>query len=59
MRLEGSAGYSMFEDLGAYPWVLPTHEYQNLESLLASITEVIEPAERKVKELRGDTNGQS
>jgi len=42
----------MFPDLMRYHWVLPPYEYQDQEHLLASLqTKVIEPAERKAKEL--------
>jgi len=58
LRLQGSSGYSMFDDLRAYPWVLKTHEYQNVESLVASLAEVIEPAETKAQQFRRKlTNG--
>ncbi len=47
--------FATFEHFKNYPWVLETHLYQDQEGLLASLTEVIEPAETKVKELRGET----
>lgn len=44
--------YPMFRDLRLYPWVLPTVRYEDTPSLLASLTaQVVEPAERKAKEL--------
>jgi uncharacterized protein YjbI with pentapeptide repeats len=45
--------YAMFHDLRArYHWVLPTYQYQDTSSLLATLKEhIIEPAERKAKEL--------
>ena len=45
--------YAMFHDLRMrYHWVLPTYQYRDIASLLASIKEnVIEPAEQKAKEL--------
>src|SRR6266700_5895412 len=51
--LEGSARpYAMFKDYWKYQWVLKVYRYDGLEELLASLTEqVIEPAERKAKEL--------
>ena len=55
LRLHGSGGYSMVEDLRAYPWVLDIYEYQDTNQLLASLSDqVIEPAEQKVEELRED-----
>jgi hypothetical protein len=45
LRLAGSGGYSMFQDLGAYPWVLPVHEYDDPGALIASLAAVIGPAE--------------
>ena len=53
LRLQGTGGYSMVEDLRAYPWVLEIYEYEDTPRLLASISKhVIEPAERKVEEIR-------
>jgi hypothetical protein len=51
--LEGSTRpYAMFKDYWKYQWVLEAYRYNGLEELLASLEEhVIEPAERKVKEL--------
>ncbi|HLQ28337.1 MAG TPA: pentapeptide repeat-containing protein [Ktedonobacteraceae bacterium] len=51
--LEESKGkYAMFIDFGKYHWVLPTHLYKDQNSLLTSlVTEVIEPAEKKAREL--------
>jgi uncharacterized protein YjbI with pentapeptide repeats len=45
--------YAMFHDLKArYHWVLPTYQYQDTSSLLATLKEhIIEPAEQKAKEL--------
>ena len=53
LRLEGSGGFSMFDDLEAYPWVLPIYPYQDGPSLIASLSEsVIGRAEEKVNALR-------
>jgi uncharacterized protein YjbI with pentapeptide repeats len=53
LRLVGSGGYSMFDDLQrAYRWVLGTHEYQASASLIASLSEVIAPADAMAEELR-------
>jgi hypothetical protein len=51
--LEGSSRpYAMFKDYWKYDWVLPVHQYEGLEPLLATIVEkVIAPAEGKVKGL--------
>jgi hypothetical protein len=45
--------YAMFHDLRTrYHWVLPTYQYQDISSLLASLKEnIIEPAEQKAQEL--------
>jgi uncharacterized protein YjbI with pentapeptide repeats len=46
IRLQGSEGYSLFEDLeGAYNWVLPKYEYKDISSLLKSFkSKIIDPA---------------
>jgi hypothetical protein len=51
--LEGpTRPYAMFKDYWKYQWVLEVYRYNGLEELLASLKEhVIEPAERKAKEL--------
>lgn len=47
--------FAMFPDLvRRYHWVLPPYEYQDQAHLLASLqAQIIEPAERKAKELEG------
>lgn len=56
LLLRGSSEYGMFEHFTRYPWVLPLHHYETQEQLIAAIGElVIEPAERKALELRGET----
>jgi len=52
--LEGSTGeYAMFQDLNKYPWVLPIHQYKDLNYLLDSLGEnIIAPAEAKAHELK-------
>lgn len=51
--LEGSTRpYTMFKDYWKYQWVLEVHRYNGIEELLTSLKgQVIEPAERKAKEL--------
>jgi hypothetical protein len=45
----------MFESFKKYHWVLSIYEYSDLDELLSSLGEnVIEPAEAKVIELRGE-----
>jgi uncharacterized protein YjbI with pentapeptide repeats len=53
LLLEGKQEYSMFVDLPKkYHWVLKTHQYKDLDGLLATLEEkVIGPAEAKAKEL--------
>jgi hypothetical protein len=51
--LAGKREYSMFRDLRAYPWVLPTHRYESQEQLIADLDRrVIRPAEKKAEQLR-------
>jgi pentapeptide repeat protein len=52
LRLMGSSGYGMFKDLTAYPWVLPTHEYSDVQALLSEMGAVIAPAEERARVLR-------
>ena len=52
-RLAGSGGFSMFEDLQrTYPWVLKTHEYQDSQSLISALPDIIALADKKADELR-------
>src|SRR5262249_3278038 len=53
LRLAGTGGYSMFADLEAYPWVLDTHEYEDPRALIASLPDVIGPAEEMAEPFRG------
>lgn len=53
VRLVGSGGYSMFDDLRrAYTWVLDTYEYNDARSLLSALPEVIAPANEMADRLR-------
>lgn len=54
LRLRGSGGYSMFDDLKAYPWVLEVQQYESGERLITGLDEVLAPAEQKVRELRSN-----
>ena len=48
----------MFADLEAsYDWVLPTHEYRDEEALISSLDKVLQPAQQKVIDLRGEPAG--
>ena len=47
IRLVGSKGYSMFEDLQ-----LDTHEYADGDSLISNLPKVIAPADKMAEELR-------
>lgn len=53
LRLASTGGYSMFDDLKSYPWVLETYQYETSEKLIGALKKkVIGPAEAKVKELK-------
>jgi hypothetical protein len=52
IMLVGSNGYSMFEDLRSYNWVLDIHEYTDGDSLISNLPKVIAPADRMAEELR-------
>ena len=52
IRLEGSSGYGMVKDLLRYNWVLPPHEYKDSKSLIATLPEVIEPADKMAEDFR-------
>jgi len=52
LRLASSRGYSMFKDLQAYSWVLPTHEYSDAKRLISELGHVIAPADKKARDLR-------
>lgn len=53
IRLEGSGGYSMFDDFWrSYPWVFEPHRYKDNESLISALPEVIAPADRMAEDFR-------
>jgi uncharacterized protein YjbI with pentapeptide repeats len=52
IRLEGSGGYSMFDDLSSYAWVLEQHNYKDSESLISALPEVIAPADKMAEKFR-------
>ena len=53
IRVVGSTGYTMFEDLRrSYNWVLEIHEYVDGDSLISNLPKVIAPADRMAEELR-------
>lgn len=58
LRLEGSTGYSMVEDLEAYDrWVIPVREYPDPSTLIGQIESyVIEPANERLQLLRPEVN---
>ncbi len=51
IRLKGTSGYSMFDDLKAYPWVMERYDYEDTSSLLSSIPEIIAPIKEKADSL--------
>lgn len=53
IRLASSGGYTMFADYQrAYSWVLDTHEYEDSQSLISTLAEVIAPADAMAGRLR-------
>lgn len=53
LRLVGSTGYGMFDDFQkAYNWVLEVHEYTDSKSLIATLPEIIQPADTMAEKLR-------
>lgn len=52
LQLKGSNTYDMFNDLRRYPWVLPTHEYHDKDSLIESLKIIIAPADEMAERLR-------
>lgn len=52
LLLEAKREYSMFVDFKKYHWVLPVYLYKDQASLKVALqTEIIEPAEKKTREL--------
>jgi hypothetical protein len=53
LLLEGSSLYSMFKDFDPqdFHWVLPVYRYKDTEQLLATLADVIAPAEGKAEAL--------
>jgi hypothetical protein len=44
LREAGATGYSMVEDLSAYPCVQPVHRHQNTEQLVRDLPDVVRRA---------------
>ncbi|MCI5212131.1 MAG: hypothetical protein D3910_25880 [Candidatus Electrothrix sp. ATG2] len=55
LKLRGASGFGMFNDfVRSYSWVLPTHEYDDAESLIDNLSELILKAEEKEAKLRSN-----
>jgi len=52
LRLVGSSGYRMFDDLTAYNWVLKVHEYKDGTTLISTLPVVIAPANEMAEKFR-------
>lgn len=53
LRLVGTYGYSMFEDLRrSYSWVLPTREYEDCQSLISALPKIIAPVDKLAEQFR-------
>jgi hypothetical protein len=51
--LLGKGEYTMIETLYRYPWMLPAHEYESQETLIAELAEkVIQQAQDKAEEMK-------
>ena len=51
---EGAESYSMFDDLRAYPWVLPTVTYRDNDDLIAKLDAcIVAPVEARLAALKG------
>jgi len=55
LRLAGSGGYSLFDELKQYPWVLDIHEYNHAGSLHSNLPMVIAPADEMAEKLHKTT----
>ncbi len=60
LKLKGSSSYSMIQDFqwdekekSGYPWVIKTQEYENENSLIENLHQVIAPAETLARKYHG------
>jgi uncharacterized protein YjbI with pentapeptide repeats len=53
LKLAGSQGYSMFDDLErSYPWVSKPYEYKSIEALISTLPDIVGSADVRVTALR-------
>ena len=59
LRQKGTTGYSMVEDFArSYSWVIPVHEYETSEVLLAQMPDLVRHAIQVGDTLRGNVAGE-
>jgi uncharacterized protein YjbI with pentapeptide repeats len=59
LREKGATGYSMVEDFArSYSWVIPVHEYETSEVLLAQMPDLVRHATEVAETLRGKVSGE-
>ena len=59
LRLAGASGYTMIDDLQAFPWVLKTYEYKDIRALISVLPRVIAPANAMATRFRKELKKQS
>jgi hypothetical protein len=52
LKLTGTHGYTLFDDFCQYPWVLDVYNYNDKQSLISNLAEVINPAYEMSERLR-------
>lgn len=58
LRETGTTGYSMVDDLRAYPWVFDVHQYETSELLVRQLPEIVRQARALANSLRTKSEDQ-